>query len=238
MLRVHAVTKRFGGLVANDGVELQVKQGQIYGIIGPNGAGKTTLFNCITGFHKVDSGSIEFAGTDITNLPPNRICRLGIARTFQVVQVMDTLTVLENVMVGAFCRTNSVHKARESALAKLDMVQLVDRSNSVAGTLNISQKKRLQIARALATEPKLIMLDEAMAGLTESERHVAVDVVRSIRESGITVVMIEHVMEVVMPVSDRVMVLNFGKKIADDRPEVVAANPEVISAYLGDDHCA
>lgn len=233
MLELIGVTKKFGGLLANDNVSMKVEKGQIYGIIGPNGAGKTTLFNCITGFLKPEAGRVIFEGRDITSMPANLICRAGIARTFQIVQVLDSLTVQENAMVGAFCHTNSRMVAEKKASEVLDIVRLTDKSTSRAGSLNIAQKKRLQIARALATGAKLVMLDEAMAGLTEAERVQAVQIVKDINSLGITIVLIEHVMEVLMPVSDRVLVLNFGKKIAEDVPSSIVNNEEVINAYLG-----
>ncbi len=233
MLELKGVTKRFGGLVANDNVSMKVEKGQVYGIIGPNGAGKTTLFNCITGFLKPEAGQITFEGRDITSLPANVICRAGIARTFQIVQVLDSLTVRENAMVGAFCRTNSRAIADKKAREVLEVVRLSDKDSALAGSLNIAQKKRLQIARALATGAKLVMLDEAMAGLTEAERMQAVQIIKDIKALDMTIVLIEHVMEVLMPVSDRVLVLNFGKKIAEDTPANIIKNEEVINAYLG-----
>lgn len=233
MLELIGVTKKFGGLLANDDVSMKVEKGQIYGIIGPNGAGKTTLFNCITGFWRPDAGNVLFDGKDITSMPPNLICRMGIARTFQIVQVLDSLTVQENAMVGAFCHTNSKDIANRRASEALELVGLREKARAKAGSLNIAHKKRLQIARALATGARLVMLDEAMAGLTEAERIQAVQIIKDIRALGITIVLIEHVMEVIMPVSDRVLVLNFGRRIAEGTPANIVKNEEVISAYLG-----
>ncbi len=238
LLEVTKLTKNFGGLRANDGIDLTLNEGEIVGLIGPNGAGKTTLFNCIAGFYPLSSGTVKFRGEDITGLPSNEICLKGIARTFQIVRVFKELPVLDNVMVGAFNRTNSASQARKRALEVLDFCGLMDKKNTLAGGLTIANKKRLEVAKAFATRPTLLMLDEAMAGLNQTETAEAVELVKKIRKSGTTILLVEHVMEVVMPISNRVVVLEYGKKIAEDTPEKVIHSEEVIKAYLGDKYHA
>ncbi|MBI5967669.1 MAG: ABC transporter ATP-binding protein [Deltaproteobacteria bacterium] len=238
LLEVQDLSKRFGGLVANDRIDLKVNEGEIVGLIGPNGAGKTTLFNCIAGFYPPSEGNVWFQGKDITGLPANEVCLLGIARTFQLVRIFKDMTVLDNVMVGAFNRTNLAAKAKTKALEVLDFCGLSPKKSILAGGLTIADKKRLEFAKALATEPSLLMLDEAMAGLNPAETVEAIALVKKVRESGITVLLVEHVMEVVMPISNRVVVLDYGKKIAEDVPEKVINNEEVIKAYLGDKYHA
>ena len=238
LLEVQELTKSFGGLLANDRIDLTVKEGEIVGLIGPNGAGKTTLFNCIAGFHPPSGGTVHFKGENITGLPANEICLLGIARTFQIVRIFKDLTVLDNVMVGAFNRINLTVRAKQKALEVLDFCGLAPKKNLIAGGLTIADKKRLEFAKALATEPSLLMLDEAMAGLNQTETAEAIEMVKKVQQSGITVILVEHVMEVVMPISSRVVVLDYGKKIAEDIPEKVIYNEEVIKAYLGDKYHA
>jgi branched-chain amino acid transport system ATP-binding protein len=238
LLEVKQLTKNFGGLMANDHVDLQVNEGEIVGLIGPNGAGKTTLFNCISGFYPSSSGQVLFKGEDITGLPSNAICLKGIARTFQIVRVFKELSVLDNVMVGAFNRTNSAPVARQKAMEVLDFCGLMTKRGMLAGGLTIADKKRLEVAKAFATGPTLLMLDEAMAGLNQTETAEAVELVKKIRKSGVTVLLVEHVMEVVMPISNRVVVLDYGRKIAEDAPQKVINNEEVIKAYLGDKYHA
>jgi len=238
LLQVRDLTKRFGGLVACDSVSVEIKEGEIVGLIGPNGAGKTTLFNCIAGFYPPSEGTVHFKGENITGLPSNETCFKGIARTFQIVRVFKDLTVLDNVMVGAFNRTNSAVRARQKALEVLDFCGLTPKKSMLAAGLTIADKKRLEFAKALATEPSLLMLDEAVAGLNQTETAEAVELVKKVRESGITVLLVEHVMEVVMPISNRVVVLDYGKKIAEDVPEKVINNEEVIKAYLGEKYHA
>ncbi len=234
LLEVKQLTKSFGGLMANDHVDLVVNQGEIVGLIGPNGAGKTTLFNCIAGFYSPTSGTVRFHDEDITGLPANEICLKGIARTFQIVRVFKEMPVVDNIMIGAFSRTNSAAQARKKALEVIDFCGLTAKKNALAGGLTIADKKRLEVAKAFATGPKLLMLDEAMAGLNQTETAAAVELVRKIRQSGTTILLVEHVMEVVMPISNRVVVLEYGQKIAEDTPEKVIHNEEVIKAYLGD----
>lgn len=234
LLEVNGITKRFGGLLANDNISFSVKQGEIIGIIGPNGSGKSTLFNCITGFYRPEGGRVLYQGKDITHLSADRICKLGIARTFQIVQVISDMTVLENVMTGAFLRSRNKAAARAKAEEILRFTALWEKRDMVATSITIPDKKRLEVAMALATQPKLLMLDEAMAGLTPFELKEMLTLVRKVRENGITLVIVEHVMEAVMALSDRVIGINSGRKIVEDVPEKVVVNPEVIRAYLGE----
>jgi len=238
LLEVKNLSKHFGGLKANDGVELNVEKGEIIGLIGPNGAGKTTLFNCIAGFYPPTSGQIIFNGEDITGLPANDICARGIARTFQIVRVFKDTSVMDNIMVGAFNRTHSAAKARQKSQEVLEFCGLASKRKMIAGGLTIADKKRLEVAKAYATEPSLLMLDEAMAGLNQTETAEAIALVKKIQQAGMTIILVEHVMEVVMPISHRVLVLDYGRKIAEDVPEKIINNEEVIKAYLGDKYHA
>jgi len=234
LLSVEAATKRFGGLLANRDISLVIEPGEIVGLIGPNGAGKTTLFNCITGYMHPDEGRIAFDGADITRTRPERICGLGVARTWQVVRAFGRMTALDNVICGALERTNRVAEARARAADLLDFTELGARKHVAAANLTLADKKRLEIARALATRPRLLLLDEAMSGLTPREAAAAVQLVRRIHEElGVTICVVEHVMEVVMPLSHRVIVLDYGVKIADGRPHDIVRDELVISAYLG-----
>jgi len=234
LLSVEAATKRFGGLLANRDISLVIEPGEIVGLIGPNGAGKTTLFNCITGYMHPDEGRIAFDGADITRTRPERICGLGVARTWQVVRAFGRMTALDNVICGALERTNRVAEARARAADLLDFTELGARKHVAAANLTLADKKRLEIARALATRPRLLLLDEAMSGLTPRETAAAVQLVRRIHEElGVTICVVEHVMEVVMPLSHRVVVLDYGVKIADGRPHDIVRDELVISAYLG-----
>lgn len=234
LLDVQGVSKYFGGVRANEDVSFQVNRGEIVSIIGPNGAGKSTLFGCITGFHRLDKGRVFFKGQDISNRKPHIIGKLGIVRTFQIVQVISDMTVLENVMTGAFLRYTGVHEVRQKAEEVLNFTALIEKRNYNALELTISDKKRLEVSMALAMEPELLMLDESMAGLTPVELREMIQLIRSVRANGLTVVVVEHVMEAVMELSDRVIVLNSGCKIVEGSPQEVVANPEVIRAYLGD----
>jgi branched-chain amino acid transport system ATP-binding protein len=234
ILETREVTQRFGGLVANSDVSISVRRGEILGLIGPNGAGKSTLFNAIAGAYVPTSGTIRFDGHDVTRLSAPDRCRLGIARTFQVPRSFDSMSVIENVMVGAFVRAASAKQARRTALETLDFVGLASRAQTPAIQLTPPEKRRLEMARALATSPKLLLLDEVMTGLTPSEARQGVELVRRVRESGVTIVMVEHVMEIVMPLVDRAIVLHLGKLLAEGKPADIVKNDAVIAAYLGD----
>lgn len=233
ILKVENLTMKFGNLAALDNVSLAVKEGEIVGLIGPNGAGKTTFFNCLTGYLQPQRGSIFFEEKEITGLRPNEICRLGLARTFQVVQVFKEMTTWENVLVGAFCRTADICQAYAQTIEVLKLTELEDKKDQVVGNLTIADQKRLEISKALATKPRLLMLDEAMAGLNATETKEAIELIKKIRAQGITLVIVEHVMEVIMSISDRVIVFDSGRKIAEDVPEKIVQNPRVIEAYLG-----
>jgi len=235
LLELRAVTKRFGGLVANKDVSLAIGAGEIVGLIGPNGAGKTTLFNCLTGYLHPDAGRIVFAGADVTHARPERVCGLGIARTWQLVRTFGRMTVLENVVCGALKRHSRVGAARQRAWHLLEFTGLAPKADVLAANLTLADKKRLEIARALATEPRLLLLDEAMSGLTPAEMAAAVELVRRIHaELGLALCVVEHVMEVVMPLSQRVVVLDYGEVIAEGPPAEIARNEQVIKAYLGE----
>lgn len=234
ILQVENLTMRFGNLAAVDDVSLSVQKGEIIGLIGPNGAGKTTFFNCLTGYLTPQNGSIRFYSDKITGLRPNRICKLGLARTFQIVQVFRDMTTCENVMLGAFCRTPDANTAYSRALETLKFTGLYEKRDSLVSNLTIADHKRLEISKALATQPQLLMLDEAMAGLNATETNEAIELIKKIRGRGITLIVVEHVMEVIMSISERVVVFDSGRKIAEDSPEKIVKNPRVIEAYLGD----
>lgn len=233
MLEVRGLTKRFGGLTAVDNVSLAVPAGAIVGLIGPNGAGKTTLFATIAGFHRPDGGSVHLQQHDITGLPPHRICDLGMVRTFQITQPFARLSVLENIMVGAYHRTASRPDATAHAADIARRVGLGDRLDQSAIDLTVAGRKRLELARALATGPSLLLLDEVMAGLNPVEVDEIVAMVRAIRDGGVTILLIEHVMQAVMSLAERVCVLNDGRVIAEGPPGAIAADPAVVEAYLG-----
>ena len=234
LLDVRGVTKRFAGLVANDDVSFSVTEGEIVSIIGPNGAGKSTLFGCVTGFHRPSAGRVVFRGRDVTGWKPDRVCRHGIARTFQIVQVIGDMTVLENVMTASFLRARTRSAAMSRAGEVLETMRLAEKRAFLGSALTIADKKRLEVAMALATEPRLLMLDESMAGLTRVELQPFIALLREVRKRGVTLVIVEHVMEAVMQLSDRVVVLNSGRKIAEGPPREVVTNPQVIQAYLGE----
>jgi branched-chain amino acid transport system ATP-binding protein len=234
LLETEALTVRFGGILANADISIGVNQGEILGLIGPNGAGKSTLFNLVAGTYRPTSGRIRFEGRDITRLPPAVRCKLGIARTFQVVKSFETMSVLENVVVGALVRFTSTRTAREEAYRVLEVTGLTRRAEANARDLTPPEKRRLEVARALATRPKLLLLDEVLTGLTPAEAQKGVELVRKIRGLGITVVMVEHVMEVVMPLVDRAIVLDLGRVLVEGAPQAIVRDPKVIQAYLGD----
>jgi branched-chain amino acid transport system ATP-binding protein len=236
LLSVQGVTKRFGGLQALTQVTFDLPEGQILGLIGPNGAGKTTLFNAINGVYPPEEGRIIFRDKDVTRMKPYEHAHMGMARTHQIVQPLNDLTVRQNVMVGAcFGRENQgLGQAADIAAEVLAFVGLSARADQLAGSLNVAQKKRLEMARALAARPYLLLLDEVLAGLNPSEIGNMVETVKKIRERGITIIMIEHVMKAVMNVSDRIIVLDYGQQIAEGTPEEISNNEKVIEAYLGD----
>jgi branched-chain amino acid transport system ATP-binding protein len=234
LLSIAGVTKRFGGLVANSEIDMELKAGEIVGLIGPNGAGKTTLFNCIAGYYAPTEGTITFRGENIVGLPPEAIALRGIARTFQIVRVFSSLTVLENVMVGAMLRVKAVGAAQKRAQDILEFVGLTRSASRLASEVTVAEQKRLEVARGLALDPQLIILDEVMAGLNAVEVKTAVELVKRIRDRGIACLVVEHVMEGIMPIANRMIVLDYGKKIAEGTPAEIAANPQVIAAYLGE----
>ena len=234
LLKLDAVSKRFRGLIAVDQVSFAVPQGEIFAVIGPNGAGKTTLFNLIAGAMAPDGGSIVFAGQPIQGLPPDAICRRGLARTFQIVRPFPALSVEDNVIIGALQRHHDVEAARARALTLLQQLDLFDKRHRLAATLTLPDRKRLEVARALATEPQLLLLDEVMAGLRPIETDRMVAILRALnRDSGLTILLIEHVMRAVMALASRVLVLDHGTAIAAGAPDAVVRDPAVVQSYLG-----
>ncbi len=238
MLHINHVNKHFGGNVAVSDVCFSVEEKQIFGLIGPNGAGKTTLFNCITGYFPVTSGEIIFNGCIINKKRPDEVCRLGMARTWQRVKPLCNLTVLENVMVGAFASTNSPRKAEAMAREELQAVGLENYGDKPAGSLPIGLKKKLELARVMATSPKMLLLDEICGGLNNTETGTILEIIRKLRTRGMTIVFIEHDMKAVTSICDRIVVLNSGEKLAEGTPEQITSNPDVIKAYLGGGHHA
>jgi len=233
-LEANGMTKHLGGLYANDHIDFSVEEGEIVSVIGPNGAGKSTLFNCITGFYPPNDGKVFFFGEEITHRRADTICKMGVARTFQVVQIIGDMTVLENVMTGALLRYAKIGYAVKKAEEVLAFTGLGEKKDFLGTALTIADKKRLEVSMALATQPKLLMLDESMAGLTMVELRGMIDLIKRIRKNSMTLIVVEHVMEAVMEISDRVVVLNSGKKIMEGSPKEVVRHPEVIQAYLGE----
>lgn len=234
ILDVRHVTKKFGGLVANEDVSIHLNKGEILGLIGANGAGKTTLFNMLSGALPVSSGEIVFKGTRIQNRPANAVCRLGIGRTYQLVQPFTNLSVLDNVMVGAFLRYPKYELARKKAEEVLRFTQLYDIRDVAGSQLTLTQMKRMEVAKALATEPEILLLDEVTAGVNPKEHPAFMKLVTDIRDSGVSIIIIEHVMRVIMNISDRMYVLNQGRLIAEGTPKEVSEDPAVISSYFGE----
>lgn len=232
-LSVAGVTKWFGGVVANRDVSFEVAPGELVGVIGPNGAGKSTLFEIITGFYRPDMGEVRLEGTRLTGLSPDRVCRLGIARTFQKLRPFQGMTVLENVLVGALTRTHDVRHARDQAREILERVGLGDKADAHARTLSTGQRKRLELARALATRPRVLLLDEVTGGVDQRSIPGLVRLVRELHQSGLTLLVIEHNMRVITAVAQRIVALYLGEVIADGAPEVVTRDRGVVEAYLG-----
>jgi branched-chain amino acid transport system ATP-binding protein len=233
LLDVQGLTKRYGGLAANTDICFDVNQGEIVGIIGPNGAGKSTLFDLITGFQRPDAGRVLMDGRDITGLRPDRISRLGMARTFQKLKPFPDLTVTENVVVGALARTSNMKTARDQALESLAFVNLLAKRNHFARELSTGQRKRLELARGLAMRPRLILMDEVTGGVDQPSIAGLIALVLELRQRGVTIVMIEHNMQVIMRLADRIMALHAGRRIAFGAPEQVRSDPAVVDAYLG-----
>ena len=240
ILEVNQLSRTFGGLKALSNVTFDLAEGEILGLIGPNGAGKTTLFNCINGVYLPSAGQVIFRGQSTVGLPTYKVAHLGLARTHQIVRPLNDLSVRENVMVGA-CFGRHQHNKRDAARIAnevMDLVGLTPRADMLAGSLNIAQKKRLELARALAAEPYLLLLDEVLAGLNPSEVTTMAEIIRQIRSHGVTIIMIEHIMHAIMNLSDRIIVLNYGELIAAGLPEEVSQNQQVVEAYLGDPEMA
>lgn len=236
LLGVKNLSKSFGGLRALSGIELCIQQGEIMGLIGPNGAGKTTLFNLISGAYPPDTGRVIFQTMDVTHLRADQICKLGLTRTFQITKPFLKLTVLENIMVGAYNHSNNREAATRRAREMLEMTGLGPRTNFLASTLTLEERKRLELTRALATRPVLLLLDEVMAGLNSTEVDEMIVLLRRIRDDGVTLFIIEHVMRALMQISDRITVIHHGEKIASGQPKEVAKNQQVIAAYLGEEY--
>ncbi|WP_313346691.1 ABC transporter ATP-binding protein [Sedimentibacter sp.] len=238
ILNIDSITMKFGSLVANENVSFTIHENEIVSLIGPNGAGKTTLFNCITGFYQPFSGKVTYKDKDITGFTAYEICRLGITRTFQIVQTLKEMTVEENIMTGAFLHTKSRKEAERITSEIMELTDLTKKKNVLGGSLTIVDKKRVEIARALATKPQILMLDECMAGLNQTEIKDVMNLCLKLKESGLSLLIVEHIMEAIMPISDNIVVLNAGKKIAEGIPSDIVNNDEVIKAYLGDKYHA
>jgi branched-chain amino acid transport system ATP-binding protein len=238
LLEAKNVSMHFGELAALQNINLSVEKGEILGLIGPNGAGKTTFFNCVTGFLNATRGDIFFNGQNITRLGPHRICHLGICRTFQIVQSFHEMTVIENIMMGAFCRHATTRASTAQAEEVLEITGLRDKRDQIAGSLTLADQKRIELARTIATQPQMVLLDEVMAGLNPTETDEAVELIRKIHQTGLTLIVVEHVMEVIMDISERIAVFDSGELIVDGPPEKVVRDERVIKAYLGEDYHA
>lgn len=236
ILEIDQLTKDFGGLRAVDRLDITIEDGMIFGLIGPNGAGKSTAFNCIAGLYSPTSGRVLYKADDITSLKPYDVCRRGIARTFQLVKPFPTKSVLKNVTVGSFLSSKNINEAEEKALEVLEFVNLIDKKDVLGKSLTVADRKRLELARALATNPDLLLLDEVMAGLRPAEVEEVITIIRKINERGITIFLIEHIMQAIMSLSDLIVVIHYGKKIAEGKPEEIASNEQVIKAYLGEEY--
>jgi branched-chain amino acid transport system ATP-binding protein len=236
MLDVYDVSKWFGGNAVLNHVSLAIQPGDVVGLIGPNGAGKTTLFNVISGFYRSKTGHVTFNGTDITRLKPEEICSMGLCRTFQITKPFSNISVIRNVMIGALSREKSLKRAEKRAEEVLEFVGLAERGNVLGRSLTIADRKRLEIARGLATSPRLFLLDEVMAGLNPTELQEVIRLIKRVADSGVALLIIEHIMGVIMKLSHRVIVLNHGEKIAEGEPAQIASDTEVIKAYLGEEY--
>jgi branched-chain amino acid transport system ATP-binding protein len=234
ILEIEHVSKFFGGLAANSDVSFEVQLGSIMGLIGPNGAGKTTLFNCITGYYPPSKGQVRFKGVVMNGLQPDQVCRLGMARTWQKVRPLAKMSVLDNVMVGALCRTHALRVAREVAMEQLRVVRMEHKAGFLAGGLPIGERKKLEVARVLATKPELLLLDEVMGGLNPAESEEIILLILELKKLGLTQVVIEHDMKAIMRLSDRIVCLNSGEKLAEGPPLEVANHRDVVAAYLGE----
>jgi branched-chain amino acid transport system ATP-binding protein len=234
LLEVRNVSKLFGGLAASSDISFTIEKGEILGLIGPNGAGKTTLFNIVDGFYAPTQGQVLFKDQVISSLKPHQICKLGLARTFQVVKPLQRMSVLDNVIASAFLRAKNKAEAVEIAMETLQFTGLGEDKDVISRGLPLGKRKKLEIARALATQPELLLLDESFAGLNHSELNESIEIIKNIKARGITIMIIEHHMKVIMSISDRIVVINYGQKIAEGTPQEIRSNPLVVEAYLGE----